>query len=83
MTSEDLVQNVFVRMLKYKHTYTGDGSFLAWMFSTARNVNNDFFKKNKSNHNQYDISSVAYKLEAEDTNGMVSDQKDNINYSPE
>ncbi len=25
--SEDLVQNVFVRMLKYKHTFTGEGSF--------------------------------------------------------
>ncbi|MDT0605720.1 RNA polymerase sigma factor [Croceitalea rosinachiae] len=80
MTSEDLVQNVFVRMLKYKHTYTGEGSFLAWMFRTARNVNNDHFKKNKQNYNQYDIASVEYKLEAEDTIGRVSDKKDNINY---
>ena len=80
MTSEDLVQNVFVRMLKYKHTYTGEGSFLAWMFSTARNVNNDYYKKNKQNHNQYDIESVEYKLHSEDTIGMVSDKKDNINY---
>lgn len=45
--SEDLVQNVFVRMLKYKHTFTGDGSFTAWMFRTARNVNYDYYKKNK------------------------------------
>ncbi|WP_311136786.1 RNA polymerase sigma factor [Hymenobacter cellulosilyticus] len=26
-TSEDLVQTVFYRMLKYRHTYTGEGSF--------------------------------------------------------
>lgn len=80
MTSEDLVQNVFVRMLKYKHTYTGDGSFLAWMFSTARNVNNDHFKKNKQSQNQYDIASVEFKLKAEDMSGAISDNKDNISY---
>nr|WP_299073927.1 RNA polymerase sigma factor [uncultured Allomuricauda sp.] len=43
--SEDLVQNVFERMLKYKESYTGDGSFPAWMFRMARNVNYDYHKK--------------------------------------
>ncbi|GMN06055.1 sigma-70 family RNA polymerase sigma factor [Croceitalea sp. MTPC5] len=71
MTSEDLVQNVFIRMLKYKHTYTGEGSFLAWMFSTARNVNNDHYQKNKRNQNQFDISTVEYKLD----DGNIADGK--------
>ena len=48
--SEDLVQNVFVRMLKYRHTYSGEGSFLAWMFRTARNVNHDHFKKHRDTY---------------------------------
>jgi RNA polymerase sigma-70 factor (ECF subfamily) len=43
--SEDLVQNVFVRMLKYRKSYTGEGSFAAWMFRMARNVNYDHHKK--------------------------------------
>ena len=63
--SEDLVQNVFVRMLKYKHTFTGEGSFTAWMFRTARNVNYDHYKKNKKEAHQTQLSSVAYKLEDE------------------
>ncbi len=42
--SEDLVQNVFVRMLKYKSSYTGEGLFAAWMFRMARNVNYDHHK---------------------------------------
>ena len=62
--SEDLVQNVFVRMLKYKHTFTGEGSFLAWMFRTARNVNFDHYKKNKNTLYQTELSAVDYKLEA-------------------
>ncbi len=39
--SEDLVQNVFYRMLKYRHTYRGDGEFKAWMYHLARNVVHD------------------------------------------
>ncbi|MEM8846448.1 MAG: RNA polymerase sigma factor [Bacteroidota bacterium] len=43
--SEDLVQNVFVRMLQYKNSFSGDGAFAAWMFRMARNVNYDYHKK--------------------------------------
>ena len=43
--SEDLVQNVFVRILKYRKSYTGEGSFTAWMFRMAKNVNYDYHKK--------------------------------------
>ena len=45
--SEDLVQNVFVRMIKYKHTYKGDGKFTTWMFHMARNLFVDHYKKEK------------------------------------
>ncbi|CAM1342839.1 RNA polymerase sigma factor [Tenacibaculum amylolyticum] len=41
---EDLVQNVFIRVLKYKHTYTEDSNFLSWIFKIARNVYYDHFK---------------------------------------
>ncbi len=46
-TSQDLVQNVFFRMLKYKHTFTADGKFITWMYHLARNVSADHFKKSK------------------------------------
>jgi RNA polymerase sigma-70 factor (ECF subfamily) len=44
---EDLVQNTFVRILKYRHLFRGEGDFRTWMFHIARNVKNDHFKKNK------------------------------------
>ena len=31
--SEDLVQIVFQRVLKYKHRYNGTGLFVSWLFS--------------------------------------------------
>jgi RNA polymerase sigma factor (sigma-70 family) len=36
--SEDLVQELFVRVLKYRHTFRADGSFTAWMYQIARHV---------------------------------------------
>jgi RNA polymerase sigma-70 factor (ECF subfamily) len=36
--SEDLVQDVFFRILKYRHTYQPETSFRAWMYQVGRNV---------------------------------------------
>ncbi len=43
--SEDLVQNVFERILKYRKGFKGDGEFKVWMFHIARNVNIDHYRK--------------------------------------
>jgi len=40
--AEDLVQEVFVRMLKYRHSYREQGSFDAWMFRLTRNLCLDY-----------------------------------------
>lgn len=45
--SEDLVQNVFFRILKYRYLFRGKGDFKTWMFHIARNVNHDHFRKTK------------------------------------
>jgi RNA polymerase sigma factor (sigma-70 family) len=43
--SEDLVQEVFVRLLKYRHTFRENNVFANWMFQIARNVRTDYFRK--------------------------------------
>jgi RNA polymerase sigma factor (sigma-70 family) len=43
--SEDLVQEVFVRLLKYRHTYRGDSQFTTWMFQIARNARVDMMRR--------------------------------------
>ncbi len=63
--SEDLVQNVFYRLLKYRHTYSGEGKFLTWMYHMARNVNIDHFRKNKRMHYQEDMQEWEGKLKEE------------------
>jgi RNA polymerase sigma factor (sigma-70 family) len=45
--SEDLVQDVFFRILKYRHTYQPETSFRAWLFQVGRNVYADYLGKRK------------------------------------
>jgi RNA polymerase sigma factor (sigma-70 family) len=46
--SEDLVQNVFIRIMKYRYTFRGDGAFKIWLLHIARNMNHEHFRKNKN-----------------------------------
>jgi RNA polymerase sigma factor (sigma-70 family) len=43
--AEDVVQTVFQRMLKYRHTYRQTGSFTAWMYHLARRCAADHYRK--------------------------------------
>ncbi|MBN1465783.1 sigma-70 family RNA polymerase sigma factor [candidate division KSB1 bacterium] len=46
--SEDLTQDVFLRMLRFRHTFKGEGSFISWMFQIARNIGVDHYRKNRN-----------------------------------
>jgi RNA polymerase sigma factor (sigma-70 family) len=43
--AEDLVQEVFVRLLKYRHGYRSEGTFRAWLYQLARNAAFDQLEK--------------------------------------
>jgi RNA polymerase sigma-70 factor (ECF subfamily) len=45
--SEDLVQEVFFRILKYRHTFQAGTSFRAWLYQVARNAHIDHTGKHK------------------------------------
>jgi len=46
--SEDLVQDVFVRILKYNHTYRETGPFVFWMYQIARRVHLDSARRDQA-----------------------------------
>jgi RNA polymerase sigma-70 factor (ECF subfamily) len=48
--SQDLVQNVFLRVLRYRRNFRGDGEFKAWLFHIARNVHYDNHRKKRIRH---------------------------------
>ncbi len=45
--SEDLTQEVFFRVLKYRDTFRADSKFTTWMYSIGRNVHIDHIRKHK------------------------------------
>jgi len=45
--SEDLVQEVFIRLLKYRTTYRGEDRFVGWMYRIAHNAHIDHLRRHK------------------------------------
>lgn len=43
--SEDLVQEVFVRILKYRHNFRPGSDFLPWVYRIARNAAADYHQR--------------------------------------
>jgi len=44
-TSEDLVQEVFLRLIRFRETYKGNGSFTTWLYTIAHNIYIDNWRK--------------------------------------
>src|SRR5262245_56195439 len=47
-SSDDLVLEVFLRMLKYRHTFRKESEFRAWMYRIARSARIDRFRRQKN-----------------------------------
>src|SRR5437763_17052458 len=58
-TAQDVVQEVFVRVLKYRKTYRDSGSFESWLFQIARNACSDFLKKRPAIQSVDDVPNTA------------------------
>ncbi len=43
--SEDLIQTVFEKVIKYRSTYNADVPFAPWLYRIAHNAHNDVYKK--------------------------------------
>lgn len=46
MVSEDLTQDVFIKVLKYRTSYQ-NGNFASWIYTIARNIFSTYYQKQK------------------------------------
>lgn len=72
MLSEDMTQDVFYKLLKYRSSYK-EGKFVSWMFTIARNTLITHFQRSKENH--VSLKVVHYENLPEDEEG--DPQKEN------
>ncbi len=49
--TEDLVQEVYIRVMRSYHSFRGASSEKTWLFSIARNVTIDYFRSQKRKRN--------------------------------
>ena len=76
--AEDLTQNVFLRMIRYRTSYKPGHKFQSWIYQVARNVFTDHYqvsKKKKADH--MDIEKVGEWV-ADDNDGHTIDEQEKI-----
>jgi RNA polymerase sigma factor (sigma-70 family) len=63
--SEDMVQNIFFRMLRYPDGFMGFGEFKTWMYHIARNAAYDHFRKVKRTPAHSELTNLEERIEGE------------------
>lgn len=74
--AEDLTQNVFLRMIKYRKSYRADARFQSWIYQIARNVFSDHYqavKNKKSDH--MDVEKIGERMADENESKSVEEQE--------
>lgn len=67
LISQDLTQNLFYRMIKYKNTYKNDHSVKSWMYQMARNLHIDYCKEEKRTDDLF-LKTETFPVEVTDEN---------------
>lgn len=76
--AEDLTQNVFLRLIRYRNSYREGAKFQSWIYQVARNVFADHYQANKSRFSNYvDVEKIEDRMA--DTNEIDEmDEKEKI-----
>ena len=73
--SNDLVQNVFIRIIKYKSSYNPDYSFKSWIFRIAKNTMNDHFNSATKKNEFVDVSQLEGFFHDGESNEQIAREK--------
>lgn len=58
--AEDLTQNVFLRIIKYRNSYREGNKFQSWIYQVARNVFSDHYQAHKNRFSDFvDVEKVS------------------------
>lgn len=76
--SQDLTQNLFYRMIKYKNSYKSDYTVKSWIFQIARNLHADYCKEEKRSEELF-LKTDKYTTEpADESEGYHEDDYDRL-----
>ena len=76
----DLTQNVFLRMIRFKHTYRNEAKFKSWIFQIARNIYADHYRSDKILKSDYEeVDRIGQKVDAIDEQ-LAKDEQEKLLY---
>jgi len=81
LISQDLTQNLFYRMIRYKNSYKNEYSVKAWMYQMARNLHIDYCKEEKRSEGLF-LNTDNYPVDISDENdGFPEDDYERLERS--
>jgi len=76
--AEDLTQNVFYRIIKYRNSYKEGSRFQSWIYQVARNVFSDHYQTHKNKFSGFvDVEKVSDHL-TDESEAMGMDEKEKL-----
>lgn len=74
--AEDLTQNVFLRLIKYRNTYREGARFQSWIYQIARNVFSDHYQGQKNKYNNFvDVEKIRDEIGDQDDRELQSEKE--------
>ena len=73
--SDDLTQELFIRVMKYRNSYKQDHAFQVWLFQIARNMLKDHFRKMKVHKDQFNPVEVIPEAREESDATILEQEK--------
>ncbi len=79
---EDLAQNVFLRLLKYRKSYKEGMRFQSWIYQMARNAFSDHYQKQKNKKGQFfDVQQLGDKASSAQEDMEQNEKEELLNRS--
>jgi len=74
--AEDLTQNVFLRMIKYRSSYRDGARFQSWIYQVARNVFSDHYQSVKNRKSDFiDVEKMGEQLKDNEDSQLMDEQE--------
>jgi RNA polymerase sigma factor (sigma-70 family) len=76
--AEDLTQNVFLRLIKYRNSFKAGNRFQSWIYQMARNIFSDYYQSIKNRKADYvDVEKMGDRM-ADSEDSVVIDEQEKL-----
>lgn len=82
--AEDLTQNVFLRLIKYRTSYREGARFQPWIYQVARNIFSDHYQSHKNKYSDFvDVEKVSEYMPDTDDANLIDERERLLHQSME